>query len=97
MTGNQKNKRICKQGHIYFKSSDCPVCPVCEANKKPVNGFLSKLSAPARRALEREGISTLRQLSGRTEKDILLLHGIGPSSIPVLKKALQEAGLTFLV
>jgi hypothetical protein len=44
--------RICPNGHHYVKSSDCPVCPFCEADRKPKKGFLSLLSAPARRALE---------------------------------------------
>lgn len=57
--------------------------------------FMKDLSAPARRALENAGILTLKKLSGFTEKEILGLHGIGPSSIPRLKKELQGAGLTF--
>ena len=92
-----KNKtlRICKQGHRYYKSSDCPTCPVCENAKKPGTGFLSQLSAPARRALESKGIKTLKQLSGFTEKEILALHGMGKSTIPKLKSALKEKGLSF--
>jgi len=90
-----KTARTCEKGHTYFKSSDCPTCPVCEAEKKPAKGVLSLLSAPARRALEREGITTLEQLSGKKETEILQLHGIGPGSIPALRKALQEKGLGF--
>lgn len=41
---------------MYYKSNDCPVCPVCEKNKSAVTGFYSKLSALARRALEAKGI-----------------------------------------
>ena len=87
--------RICKNGHQYYKSSDCPTCPICEAMKKPKEGFLSLLSAPARRALEHAGINTLKKLSTFTEKDILKLHGMGKASIPVLYKALAEDGLSF--
>ena len=53
------------------------------------------LSAPARRALEREGIHTLTQLSQYTEKDILALHGVGPSSLPKMRAALKNEKLTF--
>ena len=88
-------RRICKKGHLYYKSSDCPTCPVCEVERKPEDGFLSLLSAPARRALEREGISSLAQLSHYTEADILMLHGVGPSSIPRLRVALEKQNLTF--
>ena len=87
--------RICNKGHQYFKTSDCPTCPACEKERKPAAGFLSFVSAPARRALEREGITTVLRLSNYTEKEILKLHGIGPSSIPLLKDALKEKRLSF--
>lgn len=60
---------------------------------KPKDGFLSLISAPARRALERENIKTLDDLAKWTEKDLLALHGIGPSTIPKLSKALHEVKL----
>lgn len=87
--------RTCPKGHNYYKSSDCPTCPVCEKENAPTDGFLSLLSAPARRALLNKGIKTLRQLSGYSDKEILKLHGIGTGSIPVLNKALKAEGLTF--
>jgi hypothetical protein len=81
-----KNLKICKNGHQYYKSSDCPTCPVCEEGRKPKSGFLSLISAPSRRALERENIRTLKTLSNWSEKEIISLHGIGHSTIPKLKK-----------
>lgn len=90
-----KTLRTCKNGHQYYKSSDCPSCPVCEATKKPKDGFLSLLSAPARRALENVGIATLQKLSKFSEKEILSLHGIGKTTIPVLKRELEAVGLSF--
>ncbi|SKC72203.1 RNA polymerase alpha subunit C-terminal domain-containing protein [Ohtaekwangia koreensis] len=91
----KKNLRVCKAGHTYYKSSDCPTCPVCEQERKPAAGFLSTISAPTRRALEAAGIKTLHQLSQWSESDILKLHGVGPSSIPKLRKALYAEKLTF--
>ncbi|MCM4164642.1 MULTISPECIES: RNA polymerase alpha subunit C-terminal domain-containing protein [unclassified Arenibacter] len=88
-------KRTCTKGHDYYKSSDCPTCPVCEEERKPKDGFLSLLPAPARRALESKNITSLNELSKFSEDDILNLHGIGPSSIPRLRKALEEKGLSF--
>jgi hypothetical protein len=89
------NLRICKKGHKYYKSSDCPTCPICEQERKPVGGFLSLLSAPARRALENNGIGTLKDLAKKSEKEVLALHGMGPASIPILKKAMAEQRLSF--
>lgn len=95
MSASEKSLRTCKEGHQYYKSSDCPVCPVCEENRKPEAGFLSLISAPARRALEGKGIKSLQQLGQYSEKEILQLHGIGPSAIPKLREALKKEGLSF--
>lgn len=53
------------------------------------------LSAPARRALEHHGIHNVEELSKYSEKEILKLHGMGPASLPKLRKALEESGLSF--
>lgn len=87
--------KICPQGHEFYKSSDCPVCPICEKDRKPTDGFLSLISAPARRALESKGISTLKQLSTCSEAELLKLHGFGKASFPKLRIALAEQGLHF--
>jgi len=85
-----KTKKICKNGHTFYKSSDCPVCPTCEKEKEL--GVFVSLSAPARRALENAGIKTLKQLVNYSEIDLLQLHGMGPSSIPKIKALLQQQG-----
>ena len=87
--------RVCSKGHKFYKSSDCPTCPICEKERKPGTGFLSFVSSPARRALEREGINTLLKLSKYSEEELLRLHGMGPGSIPKLKNVLKEKGLSF--
>lgn len=94
MPSSKKTLKTCSEGHKFFKSSTCPVCPICEKQKQ-ANGFLALLSAPARRALESQGISTLKQLSKFSENELLELHGIGPSAIPILKTALKEKDLQF--
>ncbi|WP_342718520.1 RNA polymerase alpha subunit C-terminal domain-containing protein [Bacillus paramycoides] len=91
----EKTLRTCEKGHEYYKSSDCPTCPTCEEEKKPKTGFLSLLSSPARNALQHHGIHTIEELSKYSEKEILKLHGMGPASMPKLKKALEENGLSF--
>lgn len=62
---------------------------------EPVSDFTSGLSAPARRALHNNGIKTLKDISKLTEEEILQLHGIGKTAIPILQKALKEKGLSF--
>lgn len=95
MANTKKNLKKCSKGHSYYKTSDCPTCPACEALNKPASGFLSLLSAPARRALGNNGISSLQQLAAYSEKELLQLHGIGKTSIPILQHALKVAGLSF--
>ena len=92
MAKGKLNIRTCARGHSFRKSSDCEVCPVCEKeNKTPF--FIPGLSAPARRALLNKGIRDIRALSVFTDKEILTWHGIGPSSLPLIKKAKQQYGL----
>jgi predicted RecB family nuclease len=95
MTSTVSNNRTCKKGHHYFKTSDCPTCPICEQERKPQSGLLSVLSAPARRALESKKIETASDLSKYSIKEIKTLHGIGPSSIPKLLAQLKEHNLNF--
>ena len=93
-----KNRRVCSKGHIYYESPDNyrdPVCPVCEKDRKPDEEFLSEIAAPARRALESIGITSLTQLSKMCEPDVLKLHGMGPGTIPKLRSALKLKGLSF--
>ncbi|MGB3948347.1 MAG: RNA polymerase alpha subunit C-terminal domain-containing protein [Bacteroidia bacterium] len=87
--------RICKKGHEYYKSSNCPTCPICEQQNKPNDNFLALLSAPARRALGNEKITSLKQLAKYSESELLQLHGFGPGSLPKLRVALANEGLSF--
>lgn len=91
----KKTLRTCVNGHNFYKSSDCPVCPVCEELQKPKEGFIASLSAPARRALENNGIHSIKQLSELSEADLLKFHGMGKASLPVLRAALGAEGLSF--
>jgi len=59
------------------------------------NDFIPQLSAPARRALQNSGIKSLQQITKYTEAEILKLHGIGKTTIPVLQNILKEKGLSF--
>ncbi len=91
----KSKKQTCKNGHSFTKSSDCPTCPICERERKPTGEWMQTLSAPARRALENANIITLAKLATYNSAAILKLHGMGPASIPKLKKILSAAGLAF--
>ena len=90
-----KQRCQCPRGHVFFKSSDCRSCPKCEAAKKPADGFLAQLAAPARRALTAAGLTTLKSLARRTEAEVIGLHGMGPNAVDRLRVAMKQAGLAF--
>ena len=56
---------------------------------------LPKLAAPARRALIGAGYTRLEHLTQVKESEIMKLHGMGPNAMEVLRKALEERGLSF--
>lgn len=87
--------RICKKGHRYYKSSDCPVCPSCAIEDKKKNGFIPGLAAPALRALAGAGIKTISELKKIRETDLSALHGMGPSALKKIKEAMKAAGVSF--
>jgi len=95
MSALKKTLRICSKGHKYYKSSDCLVCPVCEKEKTKNDKLFPGLSAPAKRALENAGIKTLKQLSKKSESELLKLHGMGKTAIPILRTILKTKGLSF--
>ncbi len=57
---------------------------------------LDDLHLPARAvaSLNRDGITTITQLAGKTEHDLLAIDGIGPASVDDIKARLAEHGLT---
>ena len=56
---------------------------------------LTKLAAPARRALQGAGYTRLEDLTKVTESDVMRLHGMGANAVQVLRDALGERGLSF--
>ncbi len=93
MSKNIRNLKTCSKGHHFYKSSTCLTCPVCEEKRKPQNGWLAVLAAPARRAMENKGINSLKQLSAFSENELLQFHGLGKSTISILKTELAKKGL----
>ena len=54
---------------------------------------LPAIGAPATRALESAGITTLELVAGRPANRLLAMHGVGPRAIRILQEALAAAGL----
>jgi len=81
------------------KEKAAPKSSKKESGKKENNspGFMQKLSAPAQRALEANGLTTLEKVSNYTEKELLALHGVGKTTIPKIKEALSAKGLQLKV
>lgn len=89
--------KICRNGHQFEKTSDCPTCPVCakaEITAAYKNGF-PKIGSPAYNALKHKGI-TLSDLPNYSEKELLEIHGVGPKAVKILSEYLKEKGLSFI-
>ena len=54
------------------------------------------LAAPARRALDGAGYTTLQDLAAVREADVRELHGVGPSALATLREALEAHDASFL-
>lgn len=61
----------------------------------PESSDLPAIGAPATRALAGQGITTLAQVTQRTEAELLDLHGVGPKAIRILREALTATGQDF--
>lgn len=88
---NKVQIKYCEKGHRFQKSSDCPVCPLCEAAVIPAAAWMRLFGGPARRALEAAGIDSLQTLALWQEEELLKLHGFGPSSLPLVRELLKKS------
>jgi len=86
----------CENGHRFKRKGSCRLCPECERQKSIPKEFLSLFSAPARRALEANGVTALRQLCGFTKKEVSAWHGIGKNALTIIIAELDKSGLTFM-
>lgn len=58
--------------------------------RTPLEALLEKLSKPAARAIQNEGITELSQLAGYSDAELLSWHGLGKASLPVIRAALEQ-------
>jgi hypothetical protein len=54
---------------------------------------LPKIGAPATRALNAAGYTSLRQLAGVPRADLAALHGMGPKALGIIEAALGQHNL----
>lgn len=90
--------KVCKNGHTFEKTSDCPVCPLCsreEMSSKYGEEFPS-IGAPAFRALDRAGITTLKDLTSFSAKELLALHGFCPKALRLLQDSLEKRKMSLM-
>jgi hypothetical protein len=45
--------------------------------------------------LSLNGITSLERVSAHTERELLAIHGVGPTAVRILGEVLAEKGLTF--
>jgi predicted flap endonuclease-1-like 5' DNA nuclease len=53
---------------------------------------LPKIGAPATRALNNAGYTSLRQLAGVPRADLAKLHGMGPKALRIIEDNLAKQG-----
>lgn len=54
---------------------------------------LPKIGAPATRALNNAGYTSLRQLAGVPRSELAKLHGMGPKALRIIEDNLAKQGL----
>lgn len=57
---------------------------------RPAGVLPNDLGKTAPRGLQSDGIDSLSRVSKRTEKEDLAIHGVGPTAIRILPRALAE-------
>lgn len=62
---------------------------------RPVGDLPNEIGKTAARELSLNGISSLHDVSGHTEKELLAIHGVGPKAVRILGEALAKKGLGF--
>lgn len=97
-TTTKGKKNVCSRRHVFYKSSDCPVCPTCWSGfykDKNRGDFPKNIPAPALRALLNAKITKISQLTKYTEKEILALHGMGQKGVKLLVAEMKKKNLSF--
>lgn len=59
-------------------------------NETPSHEFPRSIGRPATNALLAADITTLKQVSELSDKELLALHGVGPKAVRILRAYIQE-------
>ena len=59
-----------------------------------VDNDLSRIGAPARRALASIGVTRIDQLAEKSRAELLGLHGVGPRALRIIDEALAARNLS---
>jgi predicted flap endonuclease-1-like 5' DNA nuclease len=62
---------------------------------RPVGDLPNAIGKTAARELAGHGITTLAQVAGHTQRELLAIHGVGPKAIAILGEALAAKGLAY--
>ena len=77
------------------KKAPCDPRKVETFDYSPLSPDFHALAKPAQRALVNSGLCTPERLAKLTRKEVLALHGIGPTALPILAGALRKRKLAF--
>jgi predicted flap endonuclease-1-like 5' DNA nuclease len=62
---------------------------------RPVGDLPDAIGKTAARELSLNGITSLKQVAARSERELLAIHGVGPKAIAILREALAARGLDY--
>lgn len=57
---------------------------------RPVGDLPDGIGKTAARELQSAGLDTLHKVAGRSEKELLAIHGVGPKAVRILRETLAE-------
>lgn len=62
---------------------------------RPVGDLPNEIGKTAARELSQNGITSLEQVAGHSQKELLAIHGVGPKAVRILGEALATRGLSY--
>jgi hypothetical protein len=76
--------------HVTRARTGCLHRPVASGSMTTALDSLPKIGAPATRALNAAGYSSLRQLAGVPRSELAQLHGMRPKALRIIEEQLEQ-------